>query len=158
MKLIPLSSIRVLQLFITTCVMAAGAQPGSAVPRSTQSAASGRITFLSERDGNREIYSMNSDGSAQTNLSHSLADEKAHAWSPDGTKIVFLRQDDNHLYVMNADGTSVAQLTADDFQHLHDTNLSWSPDGAKIAYVSGDDSARHLSVINADGTGKRRLR
>src|SRR5688500_1311482 len=158
MKHVSLSSIGVLQLFAATCVLAAGALPGSAVPRSLQSAVGGRITFLSERDGNREIYSMNADGSAQTNLSHSLADEKAHAWSPDGTKIVFLRQNDNHLYVMNADGTGVAQLTADDFQHLHNTNLSWSPDGTKIAYVSGDDLVHYLSVINADGTGRRRLR
>ena len=158
MKLAPLSLIRVLRLFTTTCVLAAGALPSSAVPRSFQSAVGGRITFLSERDGNREIYSMNADGSAQTNLSQSPADEKAHAWSPDGTKIVFLRQNDNHLYVMNADGTGVAQLTADDFQHLHNTNLSWSPDGTKIAYISGDDLAHYLSVINADGTGKRRLR
>jgi Tol biopolymer transport system component len=139
-------------------VLAVGTLPSSAVPRSLQSAVGGRITFLSERDDNREIYSMNADGGAQTNLSHSLADEKAHAWSPDGTKIVFLRQNDNHLYVMNADGTGVAQLTADDFQHLHNTNLSWSPDGTKIAYISGDDSAHYLSVINADGTEKRRLR
>jgi Tol biopolymer transport system component len=128
------------------------------MPRSLQSAAGGRITFLSERDGNREIYSMNADGTAQTNLSQSPADEKAHAWSPDGMKIAFLRQNDNHLYVMNADGTGVAQLTADDFQHLHNTSLSWSPDGTKIAYISGDDSAYFLSVINADGTEKRRLR
>ena len=158
MKLAPLSLIRVLRLFTTTCVLAAGVLPSSALPRSLQSAVGGRITFLSERDGNREIYSMNADGSAQTNLSQSLADEKAHAWSPDGTKIVFLRQNDNHLYVMSADGTGVAQLTADDFQHLHNTNLSWSPDGTKIAYISGDDSAHYLSVINADGTEKRRLR
>jgi Tol biopolymer transport system component len=158
MKHITLSSIGVLQLFIITCVLAASALPSSAVPRSLQSAGDGRITFLSERDGNREIYSMNADGSAQTNLSHSLADEKAHAWSPDGTKIAFLRQNDNHLYVMNADGTGVAQLTADDFQHLHSTNLSWSPDGTKIAYISGDDLVHHLSVINADGTEKRLLR
>jgi len=140
------------------CVLAAGAVPSSAMPLSLQSAAVGRITFLSERDGNREIYSMNADGSAQANLSRSLADEKAHAWSPDGTKIVFLRQNDDRLYVMNADGTGVAPLTADDFQHLDDTNLSWSPDGTKIAYISGDDSGRYLSVINAEGTGKRRLR
>ncbi len=158
MKLIPRSSIGVLQLFTATCLLAAGALPGGAVPRGAQSAAGGRIAFLSERDGNREIYAMNADGSAQANLSHSPADEKAHAWSPDGTKIVFLRQSDNHLYVMNADGTGAAQLTADEFQHLPNTNLSWSPDGAKIAYISGDDSARYLSVINADGTGKRRLR
>jgi TolB protein len=128
------------------------------MPRSLQSAAGARITFLSERNGNREIYSMDSDGSAQTNLSQSPADEKAHAWSPDGTKIAFLRQNDDHLYVMNADGTGVSQLTADDFQHLHNTNLSWSPDGTKIAYISGDDSAHYLSVINADGTNRRRLR
>ena len=47
--------------------------------RVAQVPTSDRITFLSERDdGNREIYSMSPDGSAQTNLSHSAANETTH--------------------------------------------------------------------------------
>jgi Tol biopolymer transport system component len=35
----------------------------------------GRITFISERDGNQEIYIMNADGSGQTNLTNTPEDE-----------------------------------------------------------------------------------
>jgi TolB protein len=116
-----------------------------------------RITFLSERDGNREIYSMGADGSAQTNLSHTPANETTHEWSPDGSKIAFLRQNDFNLYVMNADGTGVIKLTNNDFSYVQITNLSWSPDGATLAYVEQSGLLYDLSLINADGTNKRHL-
>jgi Tol biopolymer transport system component len=41
-----------------------------------------KIAFTSNRDGNREIYSMNADGSDQTNLTNSPADDFAPAWQP----------------------------------------------------------------------------
>lgn len=118
---------------------------------------SDRITFLSERDGNREIYSMGADGTAQTNLSHTAVNETTQEWSPDGSKIAFLRQNDFNLYVMNADGTGVVRLTNNDFSYSQITNLSWSPDGTTLAYVEGSDLLHRLSLINADGTNKRHL-
>jgi WD40-like Beta Propeller Repeat len=41
-----------------------------------------KIAFTSDRDGNREIYLMNADGSDQTNLSRDPADDYAPAWQP----------------------------------------------------------------------------
>lgn len=41
-----------------------------------------RISFTSDRDGNREIYVMNSDGSGQTNLTKDPADDRNPAWQP----------------------------------------------------------------------------
>ncbi len=40
-----------------------------------------RITFASYRDGNWEVYSMNSDGSNQVNLTKALGDDKDPHWS-----------------------------------------------------------------------------
>ena len=144
-------------LLLVVCVLAAGALPHRCGIAFAQVPANDRITFLSERDGNREIYSMGTDGSAPTNLSHSAANETTHVWSPDGSKIAFLRQDDFNLYVMNADGTGVTKLTNNDFSYIHITNLSWSPDGTTLAYVEGSDLLHHLALINADGTNKRQL-
>ena len=45
-----------------------------------------RIAFVSERDGNPEIYVMNTDGSGQRKLTRSPADEDWFAWSPVRTK------------------------------------------------------------------------
>ncbi len=41
---------------------------------------------MSERDGNVEVYVMNADGSGQTNVTRSRANESRFAWSPKQTK------------------------------------------------------------------------
>ncbi len=48
-----------------------------------------KITFFSDRDGNYEIYLMNSDGSAQMRLTSNPADDLNPVFSPDGSKILF---------------------------------------------------------------------
>ena len=62
-----------------------------------------------------------------------------------------------HLFVVNADGTGMRQITADS---LNDRLPRWSPDGTKIVFVrvytNTFDSA-NVSLINADGTGMLRL-
>ena len=75
-----------------------------------------RIAFVSDRDGNSEIYVMNSDGSHLTNLTNTPEDESIQgdfAWSPDGAQILFhsMRGENVDVYVMNADGTDPVNLT-----------------------------------------------
>src|SRR2546422_4922277 len=72
-----------------------------------------KLAFLSSRDGNYEIYVMNADGSAQTNLTNNAADDYAPAWSPDGLKIAFVsvRDGNQEIYVINADGSAPTNLT-----------------------------------------------
>ena len=63
--------------------------------------------FASERDGNREIYVMNIDGSEQIRLTDNPAVDSDPVWAPDGSRIAFWsRRDGNfEIYVMNADGS-----------------------------------------------------
>jgi WD40 repeat protein len=74
-----------------------------------------KIVFQSSRDGQPEIYVMNSDGSGQTRLTNNPAWDTAPAWSPDGTKILFTSLRDGPmspaLYVMSADGSNQTRLT-----------------------------------------------
>src|SRR5437660_453920 len=50
----------------------------------------GKIAFHTNRNGNFEIFSMNPDGTGQTNLTNSTtAGDFDPEWSPAGTKIVF---------------------------------------------------------------------
>ena len=59
------------------------------------------------------------------------------------------------VYVMNADGTGVVQLTDGP---SGDVLPAWSPDGAAIVFVSGrGGNFADLYVMNADGSGLRRL-
>ena len=76
----------------------------------------GLIAFESNRDaGNFEIYTMNADGSLQTNITTNPAGDAQPSWSPDGRKIVFAtnRDGNSEIYVMNADGSQPVRLTAD---------------------------------------------
>jgi TolB protein len=58
------------------------------------------------------------------------------------------------IFVMNADGTGVTQLTSGNFT---DDDPVWSPDGRQIAFQSTRDGHEEVYVINADGTAPTRL-
>jgi Tol biopolymer transport system component len=91
---------------------------------------------------------MAADGTGQaTRLTHHEATDRFPAWSPDGTRIAFSRiinqRGDAGIYVMQADGSASAQITAG--SHWAPT---WTPDGTKILY----SASGILRFVNADGT------
>ena len=112
-----------------------------------------RIAFSSNRDHDSDIYVMRADGSQQTRLTYSPANDQVPKWSPDGALIVFVRmEDDLPLYVMNADGTGEKRLTTDEAIALTRT---WSL--PKTAFTDDAGGDEEVCLMNADGTGKRRL-
>ncbi|MDP6548834.1 MAG: hypothetical protein QF659_02020, partial [Dehalococcoidia bacterium] len=121
----------------------------------TPAPASGRIAFESNRDGNREIYVMDADGSNQTRLTNNVSDDNEPAWSPDGSKIAFysIRSGNNEIYVMNSDGSNQVNLTNDPGW---DAAPAWSGDGSKIAFFTAT-GGEEIFVVNADGTGRTQL-
>ena len=115
-----------------------------------------RVAFESHRDGNYEIYVMGADGSAPTNITQHDARDSSPAWSPDGQQIAFVsdRNGDRELYkgvyntdifLMNADGTGVEQLTFEPGNGAG--GPAWSPDGSSIAFVSGRDGPSAIFAI-----------
>ena len=73
-----------------------------------------QIAFRSERDGNREIYLMQADGSGQTNLTLAPdAEDTFPVWAPDGEWIAFSteRADGPGVYLIRADGSGLTFLT-----------------------------------------------
>ena len=115
-----------------------------------------RIAFVSDRDGNNEVYLMDADGSNQTRLTNDLGNDLYPAWSPDGGKMVFLsgRDGNDEIYVMDADGSTQARLTSNSIQ---DRSPEWSRDGANITLHSDRDGNWNIYVLKADGTGETRL-
>src|SRR5688572_17159098 len=69
----------------------------------------GLVAFASSRDGNFELYLMDPDGTNEERITHNPAADISPSWSPNGTKIAFVRGDSIH--VMDADGTDVRRLT-----------------------------------------------
>jgi TolB protein len=123
----------------------------------------GQIAFVSDRDGNYEIYTTNADGSGGLQrLTNNLEGDHSPAWSPDGAQIAFTRHSEpagfaeDVVFVMDADGTNEDQLTAGDPSNRA-FNPVWSPDGTRIAFQAGTvapTSAQfRVYAINADGTG-----
>lgn len=128
-----------------------------------------QIVFVSDRDGNDDIYIMGADGTKVLQLSKDpfarlyfirSPDDYKPSWSPDGRHIAFVSGRDNQMmsfldadiFVMDIDGSHIVNLGL----HLSIENSPvWSPDGSHIAFASDkDDPGGDLSiyVMKADGT------
>ena len=109
-----------------------------------------KIAFVSDRDGNPEIYVMNIDGTNQIRITNNNAYDLMPVFSPDGSKIAFVSDRDGNpdVYIMNSDGTEQKRITTDPF---YDYSPSWSPDGTKLAFISNRES---ISTTNSNGVSK----
>src|SRR5687768_10244875 len=96
---------------------------------------SGVIVFVSQRDGDDEIYRVNADGGDLRRLTADPGQDIMPEWSPDGSRIAFASSRDGNLeiYVMGADGSTPIRLTNSAGK---DANPVWSPDGTQIAFES----------------------
>jgi TolB protein len=133
----------VVRYFLLTCYEAPPPPPGSL---------HGRIVFASIRDGNRDIYVMNADGTETLRLTTDPSGEGDPAWSPDGSRVAFWsdRDGNREIYLMDADGTNATRLTD---RPEDDSPVSWSPDGKRLVFGSTGPDGSDIYVINVDGSG-----
>lgn len=86
-----------------------------------------KIVFVSQasRGDDFNIYTMNVDGSNWKRLTSGQSNNEDPSWAPDGEHIVFSsnRSGSYQLYIMNADGTNVHQVTRSGENYSPD----WSP-------------------------------
>ncbi|MDK2989280.1 MAG: TolB protein [Methanoculleus sp.] len=113
-----------------------------------------RIAYLADRSGNREIWTMQSDGTGEIQVTFSEGNVSGYSWSPDGTRIAYVvaappgTRPEFSLWVINSGGSGSEQLTTGNW----DKSPVWSPDGTRIAFRS-ESRDRALWVMESDGSG-----
>lgn len=121
-----------------------------------------RLAFTSDRDGNREIYTMPEYGGDPQRMTDSPAAEENPAWSPAQTRLAFQsnRAGNWDIFTIRA-GCSPTSTNCDLRQltdHPADDLLpAWSPDSRLIAFVSTRDGNPELYLMGSDGQNQRRL-
>lgn len=117
-----------------------------------------QIVFASNRNGNWDLFTMNSDGTNLSPLVVSPQNEFEPAWSPDGKYVVFDRGHidfDGNLYIINVVTKVITSFPVGD---SFTVNPSWSPDSQKIAFATRlNNPDLHVYTINVDGTGLTRI-
>ena len=111
-------------------------------------AQTGRVAFVSVRDGAPALYVMAADGSNMTRLTALGSADGYFDWSPDGTRIVFVGPDANTL--------SVVDITAGTVQPILPLGTAlhhpvWSPDGGRIAFHTNLLGSNDVFTVTPDG-------
>ena len=112
-----------------------------------------RVAFATIRHGNNyEIGVSEPGGSNYSRLTDSEFSESHPVWSPDGSRIAFIRG--GALYAMDSDGSNVEKLAprANSIGHQ-----AWSPDGRKLAFLDRKNSSYHFYTVAADGSSLTKI-
>jgi hypothetical protein len=120
----------------------------------------GQIAFVSERDGQPQIYLINIDGSNLTRLT-SISDGACQpAWSPDGERLLFVspcgKKADKYpnaaIYVMNPDGSEI-QILITLVGGVYDPE--WSSAGILFTYL--ENNKPRIYVADEQGHGTKQI-
>lgn len=96
-----------------------------------------KIAFIYGPSGPAQVYTINSDGTLLTQLTNSTNSKAYCAYSPDGTKILYMESAPAGagagFYTVKSDGTNNVEVRS--FSTAVLAFPTWSPDGTKIAFL-----------------------
>jgi len=115
-----------------------------------------KIVFVSNKNGNEDIYIMNIDGTELTQLTDSSNADSYPVGSTDGQKIAYTSEIDGYwqIMLMDIDGKNKIQLTDD---QVRSGCPAFSYDGRYIFYEVLEDGDWELYRMNSDGSSRKRL-
>jgi TolB protein len=119
----------------------------------------GLIAFESYRDGNGEIYVIDTRRNETYNVTHHPAHDRAPAWRPDGEALAFESHRDGNweIYVLELSDGTLTRLTDNP---AYDGAPAWGPgdeQAAQIAFESYRDGDLEIYAVAQDGGQLRRL-
>ncbi len=103
---------------------------------------SDRISYVSDEDGEPDIYMVTLEGGQKTRLTFSPERELVGDWSPDGEWLVFTEYGTDGLFLRNPNGVNRIELTSGP-----DSDPVWSPKGDRIAFLRSADGNRDVYVL-----------
>lgn len=106
----------------------------------------GLIAFVSDRDGNPDVYVMDRDGENIRKISHEVGAVSHPRWSPDGELIAFLTQmedGESQIYLSNVEEPEAQRLTVGGYVA---GPPAWSPDGEWIAFALTDKEGSGIGI------------
>jgi len=114
------------------------------------------LAWVSARDGNQEIYSMELANQKVQRLTQDQGFDNNPNWKPDGSRIVYSSSKFGNFEIisMKKDGTGVLRLTNDSAMDVWPV---YSPDGKAIAFTSNRTGSYNIFVMNEDGSGVRNI-
>lgn len=115
-----------------------------------------QLAFDASRQGSRRIWVASPDGENARPVSDAADSAVADVdprWSPDGSKLVFRRTDQNQtdLVVLNLATGATVKLTDDT---ALDTDAAWSPSGRQVYFSSSRAGSLDLWRIEVDSGGR----
>ncbi len=97
------------------------------------------LAFVANWEGDYEVYTIQADGSSQTQLTSNTSGDVSPAWSPDGERLAYIVNNfiAPQLYISAADG-SEGGLVAPEID-VAAPALLWSPASDKIVFRDSED-------------------
>jgi len=115
-----------------------------------------KIVFISNRDGNDELYMMDYDGHNQTRVTFNKKQDYMPAWSADGKKIAYTSYRNNRagLYILNPFEGEITEVVSKGTSFAP----AFSPDGKKLAFCSTSEEGNpEIYVATEEGKKIKRL-
>jgi TolB protein len=116
-----------------------------------------KVAFVSNRDGNDEIYMMDYDGANPTRITFNKIKDYMPAWSPDQRTIAFTsyRAGNAGLYLRNIYEGTETLVSAKGTNYAG----AFSPDGKRLAFCSSmtQEGNAEIYVLELNGMKTRRL-